>query len=153
MCFFSSVGGPELTICENVGRLVCPDEDKDIEFLADPESVASDHDLVIGAALVFCLDSLTCGDCGERAGPLPFAGFPGLDASWQFSKHHISVVKIILLVINRLMLLAPKRLDHDPLDDVGDVSGGAIACPVVGEGVPRLHRGEDGLFRRVAVRL
>lgn len=44
--------------------------------------------------------------------------------------------------MNLRMLLALKRLDQEPLDDEGEVSGGATGWPTVGEGVIRDHNGE-----------
>lgn len=36
-------------------------------------------------------------------------------------------------VISLRMLVGLKRLDHDPLEDAGEDSGGAITCPAMGD--------------------
>lgn len=49
--------------------------------------------------------------------------------------------------MKRRMLLALNRLDHEPLEDDGEVSGGADGWPAVGDGVVRDHKGDRGLCR------
>ena len=49
--------------------------------------------------------------------------------------------------MNLRMLLALKRLDQDPLDDEGEVKGGALGGPAPGDGVVRVHMGDRGLCR------
>lgn len=44
--------------------------------------------------------------------------------------------------MNRRMLLALNKLDHDPLEDDGELSAGGTGCPTVGDGVERVYIGE-----------
>ena len=50
--------------------------------------------------------------------------------------------------MKRLILLALNKLDQEPRDDDGDVRGGALGGPALGDGVVRVHIGEFGLSRK-----
>lgn len=51
------------------------------------------------------------------------------------------------------MLVVLNKLDHEPLEDDGDESGGATTRALVPGGVPRDHTGDIGLCRSCGKRL